>query len=141
MVEKDHSLPPWAQVHSEERTPSGERDTGVQGGEETPISLPWSAKETRQVQGIRTEKDWLRNRGARRHPNSGAGKIKWDGSDQDCLYEIKDSSKTFSLTRALVVKLHRDAISQSKAPVLIVRFGDYEVRCLITKKAFGIMEE
>jgi len=69
----------------------------------------------------------LRKRGARLHPNSGAGHVKWDGSDEDFLYEIKDTRKSFSLTGSLLRSLFRDAVRQGKQPRLLVRFSEYDL--------------
>ena len=69
----------------------------------------------------------LRKRGARLHPNSGAGSIKWDGSDEDFLYEVKTTRRSFTMNGAMLAKMFRDAVQQGKQPKLLVRFTDYDL--------------
>lgn len=58
------------------------------------------------------------------HPNSGAGKIKDDGSDDHNLYEVKLCRKSFRLDvkdlKALVVR----AVRQNKNGVMLIVFDD-----------------
>ena len=58
---------------------------------------------------------------------SGAGSIKWDGSDEDALYEIKSAVKSFTLKGTLLRDLFTDAARQSKSSVLIVTFSEYDL--------------
>lgn len=86
--------------------------------------LPWHPSVTRQVQGRKTEREVLTKRGARVHPNSGAGNIKDDGSDDDAVYEVKDARKTYTLNgkhaRDMMVRANR----QGKSAKYIVIFDD-----------------
>lgn len=95
----------------------GERDAG------DGLGLPYGV-DSRQVQGRKTEKKILRQRGARQHPNSGAGRIKEDGSDDQFLYEVKDANKSFALHgKDLLVSFIR-AVRQGKEAVWIVQFAN-----------------
>lgn len=104
----------------------------------TPLSdlgLPYGAPDTPQVAGRKAEAKQARKRGARQHPNSGAGSIKWDASSTDKLFEIKTVQKSHTLKGAYLLQLFRDAIRQGKEPYYIVTFTDegLEVECRIRK--------
>ena len=87
------------------------------------LGLPYKPK-TRQVQGRVTEKKILRDRGARQHPNSGAGRIKEDGSDEDYLYEIKDANKGFLMIGRDLLTSWGRAVRQGKEAVWIITFAN-----------------
>lgn len=70
----------------------------------------------------------------RGHPNSGSGKIKYDGSDDDCVMEIKDAAKSFTLNRTYLMALFKNAARQGKEAVLIVEFPDLVVEAKIRRK-------
>lgn len=92
--------------------------------------LPYSPH-SRQVQGRRTEKQVAKELGARLHPNSGAGRIKEDASDEDYLYEIKDANKVFTLNAADLMTSFVRAVRQGKDSVWFIRFTngiDAEIR-------------
>lgn len=69
------------------------------------------------------------------HPNSGAGKIKYDGSNDDCVMEIKDAAKSFTLNRVYLDSLFKAAARQGKEAVLIVEFPDLVVEATIRRKS------
>ena len=56
------------------------------------------------------------------HPNSGAGSIKHDGHDGECLYEIKDANKSYTLKGKELIELFRRATQQGKYGVMIIYF-------------------
>lgn len=68
------------------------------------------------------------------HPNSGAGKIKYDGSNEDCVMEVKDAAKSYTLNRTYLDSLFKNAARQGKEAVLIVEFPDLVVEARITRK-------
>jgi hypothetical protein len=84
------------------------------------------------VRGITVEKRLLGRKGARRHPMSGAGSIKWDGSDEHCLYEVKSTRKVFSLSGRMLRDLFRAAARQGKEAKFIIVFGDYDLSAEVT---------
>ena len=85
------------------------------------IEMPWKAN-TRQVEGRVSEKKTAKELGARLHPNSGAGRIKFDFSNAETIFEHKDAGKTHSLNAAFLMDLFRKATRQSKDAVYIVQF-------------------
>ncbi len=92
--------------------------------------LPWN-KPTRQMQGIRSERKILKILGARRHPMSGAGSIKYDGSDEEHVYEIKDAEVAYVLQGKYLRDGFQQAARQSKRFVLVVHFVDADVTARI----------
>ena len=83
--------------------------------------MPWQTK-SRSQQGLQTEASLIKKKGGRSHPRSGAGQIKWDGSTEDELIEVKDANKCISLKGDYLLSLFKDAAMQSKEAVFIVRF-------------------
>lgn len=72
--------------------------------------------------------------GLRAHPNSGAGNIKYDASDEDNLVEVKDANKSFTLNAAYLEDLFRTAARQSKTAVIIVKFPDIVIEAIVYKE-------
>lgn len=92
------------------------------------MELRWGAlPRSRQEQGRVTEARLLKQRGARVHPNSGAGHIKEDGSDEHLLYEVKDARKTFTLNAKDLKTTFTRALRQGKMGVWLVYFSDQDV--------------
>ena len=99
------------------------------------LNLPWSPR-TRQMEGMSSEARVAKKRDARLHPRSGAGSIKWDASNEEILFEMKDVDKSHTLNGQYLRKLKLDAIKQGKDASYIVTFNDagIEVECRITMK-------
>lgn len=93
-------------------------------------NLPWKPP-SRQMQGIRSERKILKLLAARRHPMSGAGSIKYDGSDADTVYEIKDAKIGYVLRGDYIREAFERCARQSKDFVLVVYFADSEVTAYI----------
>ena len=74
-----------------------------------------------------TERRVLTQRGARVHPNSGAGSIKEDGSDDDLLYEVKDCRKSFTLKAADLETTFIRAVRQGKMGCWLIYFSDRDI--------------
>lgn len=85
---------------------------------------PRWTKRSRQEVGRQTEKKAAKKLGARPHPNSGAGHIKWDASSETDLFEMKDATKSHTLNSDLLEKLFRDGARQGKSSHYIVRFAN-----------------
>ena len=99
------------------------------------LGLPWKPR-TRQMKGMSSEKEQARKRGARLHPRSGAGSIKWDASSDDTLFEMKDVQKSHTLNGAYLRQLALDTAHQGKDARYIVQFegAGIEVECHINLK-------
>lgn len=69
----------------------------------------------------------MKARGARVHPNSGAGNIKDDGSDEHIVYEVKDARKNYTLKVAELVTLYKRAVRQGKMGVFLIYFSDCDM--------------
>lgn len=80
----------------------------------------------------------MKRRGAKLHPNSGAGRIKWDGSDDQFLIEHKDATKQHALKAGYLKSLFMSAVRQGKEPLYVIKFSDppllVEVRIQIGDK-------
>ena len=72
--------------------------------------------------------------GLRAHPNSGAGPIKYDASDDETLVEVKDASKSYTLNAAYLEDLFRTAARQSKTAVIIVKFPNIIIEAIVYKE-------
>lgn len=89
--------------------------------------LPWSPAVSRQEEGRRTERRVLKERGAKAHPMSGAGRIKDDGHDDEYLYEVKDTPKNYTLKGADLKGLHQRAARQGRSARWVVYFADLDI--------------
>lgn len=91
------------------------------------------------MKGMSSEKEQARKRGARLHPRSGAGSIKWDASSEDTLFEMKDVQKSHTLNGAYLRRLALDAAHQGKDARYIVQFEDagVEIECVISLNTKG----
>lgn len=98
-----------------------------------PIDPPWKVR-SRQEDGRSTERKVANRERIRLHPNSGAGKVKFDGSDDDRVVEIKDAVKSYTLNAAYLLDLFRTAARQGKEAHMIVEFPDITATIIITKK-------
>ena len=87
------------------------------------IDMPW-APNTRQVAGRVSEKRAAKEAGARLHPNSGAGRIKYDYSDADAIFEHKDATLTHALNAKFLLGFFRAASRQGTRAVYVVQFAN-----------------
>jgi hypothetical protein len=97
------------------------------------MDMPWRPR-TPQERGRQTERAVLKGKGARAHPGSGSGKIRFDGSTDEEIIEVKEASKILSLTRAYLELLLQTAIRQQKQAVLIVRMPGLRVECKLYRE-------
>jgi hypothetical protein len=94
------------------------------------FSMPWRTK-TPQEKGRQTETRILREQGVRAHPGSGSGSIRFDGSTDTDLVEIKEAKKSLHLTLSYLQVLSRTAIRQSKDVLLIIKMPGIRMECRI----------
>jgi hypothetical protein len=63
---------------------------------------------------------------------SGAGSIRFDGSDREELVEVKDAVKSFTLKATLLRDLRKHAARQGKEPLLLIKFPEFTAEVRIT---------
>ena len=88
-----------------------------------PSEMPWSV-DSAQVNGRKAERQMAKERGARLHPNSGAGPEKNDFSTDDAVYEAKNVRKTHTVKGSDLEKLFVGAAKQGKDAVYLVHFEE-----------------
>lgn len=101
-----------------------------------PLQLPWS-RPSASVKGRQVETRILKDRGSKAHPNSGAGRIKWDGSDEESVIEVKDAKESYQVKKTLLRDLHKEASRQGKAAILIINMGEYQIEAIIRRNRNG----
>lgn len=102
------------------------------GSTEEGLGLPYRVGVTPQVKGRKDEVRMARDRGARVHPNSGAGRIKDDASDEETQYEFKSVRKSHSLSGEALLGLWARAIRRGKNPEYVVYFEAADITATIT---------
>ena len=96
------------------------------------VKLPWAPR-SRQEEGRKTEARVIKM-GLRGHPNSGAGRIKYDASDDETLVEVKDAKKSYTMNAAYLEDLFKTAARQSKTAVLVVKFPNVIIEAVVWKE-------
>ena len=96
------------------------------------LGLPYRVNKTRQVNGNLNEVKMAKDRGARAHPMSGAGRIKDDASSETKQYEFKTVAKTHSLKGSDLLALFRRGVRQGKDPEYVIYFEDADITATIT---------
>lgn len=96
------------------------------------LGLPYDGVKTPQVKGREREVKMAKDRGARPHPMSGAGRIKDDASDDQTQYEFKSVGKKHTLDGWALDGLFVRAIRQGKTPIYVVEFEDAQIVATIT---------
>jgi hypothetical protein len=95
--------------------------------------LPWRVRNP-QEKGRKQEEQVLRSNGARAHPGSGSGKIRFDGSTEEELIEVKHASKTLTLTLSYLELLLTTAIRQEKSALLVIRMPGLRLECRLYRE-------
>lgn len=70
----------------------------------------------------------------RAHPASGAGSIKYDGSTDEQVVEVKDASKSYTLRGAYLLDLFRHAARQGKQARLVVNYPEVVADITVIRK-------
>lgn len=82
-----------------------------------------------------SERGELKRIGAKPHKNSGRGKVKGDGSLDDFVVDVKEYSKSYSVSKDSWAKIVMDTmqVDRKKSPALMVVLGegDKKVRLAI----------
>ena len=72
-----------------------------------------------------SERGELKRIGAKQHKNSGRGIVKADGSDEDFVIDVKEYSKSYSISEDSWAKIVSDTMSvdRKKDPAIMVVLG------------------
>lgn len=95
------------------------------------LGLPYAVTKTPQVMGRVKEKQMAKDRGARLHPNSGAGRIKDDASNEDTQYEFKNVRTSHTLKGADLLALFKRSVRLGKQAEYVVHFEDQNLTATI----------
>lgn len=95
------------------------------------LGLPYAGVKSRQVQGRVAEQRMAKDRGARVHPMSGAGRIKDDASNDEFQYEFKNVLHSHGLRGKDLLALFKRAIRRGKTPLYVVYFEDADITATI----------
>lgn len=73
----------------------------------------------------KSERNILKSIGAKPHPNSGRNYVKGDGSDDTFVWDVKEASKSFTLSESVWSKICTDAykVNPYKNPGLFIVLG------------------
>lgn len=96
------------------------------------LGLTYKVAKTPQDRGREGEKKMARDRGARIHPMSGAGRIKDDASTDDIQYEFKNVAASHTLKGRDLNALFIRAIRQGKSAEYVIYFEDADLTATIT---------
>ena len=98
------------------------------------LGLPYKPR-TPQQQGRYREREQARKHGVRLHPNSGAGRIKEDASNDEKVVEFKEANKSFTLNAADLLGTFQRAVRQGKDSVWVIAFANgIEAEINLTRK-------
>lgn len=79
-------------------------------------------KDTPQVKGRKAEKPMAKRYDAKVHPNSGAGRIKNDASNDEDDFEFKLANRSHTITSAELHKLYSDAARKGRGAMYVIEF-------------------
>ena len=90
-----------------------------------------------------SEKSELKKAGFRAHKNSGRGAVKADGSDDEFVVDVKEYSKSFSITQDNWAKIVTDTmkVSREKNPVLMLVIGEGNKKIRLAVIEWNVFEE
>lgn len=96
------------------------------------LGVPYDVGYSRQMQGRLSEKQMAKERGARLHPNSGAGRIKDDASNDADQFEFKHVLHTHGIKGVDLLALFKRATRMGKEPRYIIYFEAVDLTATIT---------
>ena len=90
-----------------------------------------------------SEKEELKRIGAKRHPNSGRGPVKADGSLEDFVVDVKEYSKSYSVSQDSWAKIVSDTmrVDRKKNPALMVVLGKGNKRVRLAIIEWQVFEQ
>lgn len=91
----------------------------------------------------KTEASELRRMGAKIHKNSGRGQIKADGSTETFVVDVKEASKTFTLSQDVWAKICTDAmkVDRTKSPMLQLVIGEGANKIRLSVLEWSMLED
>lgn len=90
-----------------------------------------------------SERSELKRAGFKAHKNSGRGMVKADGSDNEFVVDVKEYSKSFSITQDNWAKIVTDTmkVSREKNPVLMLVIGEGNKKIRLAVIEWNVFEE
>ena len=90
-----------------------------------------------------SERSELKRAGLKAHKNSGRGMVKADGSDDEFVVDVKEYSKSFSITQDNWAKIVTDTmkVSRAKNPALMLVIGEGNKKIRLAVIEWNVFEE
>jgi hypothetical protein len=90
-----------------------------------------------------SEREELKRIGAKPHINSGRGPVKADGSLDDFVVDVKEYSKSYSVSRDSWAKIVSDTmqVDRKKDPVLMVVLGEGNKKVRLARIEWEVFEQ
>lgn len=90
-----------------------------------------------------SERSELKRAGLKAHKNSGRGMVKADGSDDEFVVDVKEYSKSFSITQDNWAKIVTDTmrVDRSKNPALMLVIGEGSKKIRLAVIEWNVFEE
>jgi len=90
-----------------------------------------------------SERSELKRAGIKPHKNSGRGAVKADGSDDEFVVDVKEYSKSFSITQDNWAKIVTDTmrVNRSKNPALMLVIGEGNKKIRLAVIEWNVFEE
>lgn len=90
-----------------------------------------------------SERGELKRIGAKQHPNSGRGPVKADGSLDDFVVDVKEYSKSYSVSQDSWAKIVSDTmrVDRKKNPALMVVLGKGNKKTRLAIIEWQVFEE
>lgn len=90
-----------------------------------------------------SERSELKRAGLKAHKNSGRGMVKADGSDDEFVVDVKEYSKSFSITQDNWAKIVTDTmrVDRAKNPALMLVIGEGNKKIRLAVIEWNVFEE
>lgn len=90
-----------------------------------------------------SERAELKKAGLKAHKNSGRGAVKADGSDDEFVVDVKEYSKSFSISQDVWAKIVTDTmrVDRAKNPALMLVIGEGSRKIRLAVIEWNVFEE
>lgn len=90
-----------------------------------------------------SERAELKKAGLKAHKNSGRGAVKADGSDDEFVVDVKEYSKSFSISQDVWAKIVTDTmrVNRAKNPALMLVIGEGSRKIRLAVIEWNVFEE